>query len=69
MSEVPRDVQAMARLNRALAHSSSRKYALADQDLREVISAHDAPEQVKDAARAKLSRLQRRIAEANQSED
>ena len=69
MPETPRDVKAMARLNRALAHSSSRKYALADQDLREVISTHDAPEQVKDAARAKLTRLKRRIEEASQSQE
>jgi len=69
MPEAPRDVKAMARLNRALANSSSRKYALADQDLREVLSAPDAPEQVKEAARAKLTRLKRRIEEAGQPEE
>lgn len=69
MAEAPRDVKAMARLNRALAHSSNRKYTLADQDLREVLSAQDAPEPVKEAARAKLSRIKRRIEEAGESDE
>ena len=69
MPHAPVDVKAMARFNRALAHSSNRKYALANQDLRAVLSAHDTPEQVKEAARAKLNRLQRRIDEAGESEE
>lgn len=54
------DLRARTLFNRALAHSSMKNDALAEQDLQEVLQTPHLQENVRDAARAQLARVRKR---------
>ncbi|MEE3370655.1 MAG: hypothetical protein VX346_15050 [Planctomycetota bacterium] len=60
MRQAPLDVRAMARLNRALVYSVQGDIPTARNELTIVIHDEAAPDSVKNSAREKLKRLEKR---------
>ena len=59
MQRAPRDVKAMALLNRALAYSRSHQPEKAEADLKLVLAMPEASAQVKAAAHEKVQRMKK----------
>lgn len=60
-SESPRDVKAMALLNRALVYTTIGKELQATADLKAILKVPEAITRIKKAARDKLVRMQRKL--------
>lgn len=68
MEGAPPDICAMSQFNRALAHSTARNYESAKADLDAVLASQAVPAEVREAARQKLQRMQRRMGKAEEDE-
>lgn len=61
MPKAPAELIAMALFNRALSYSSIRDYDKAKEDLNKVLKLVNLPADVRDAAKQKLERMEKRL--------